>query len=632
MLINELLSRFRRALDIRFFGILFLIIALSVTQALGAGPKGPIGVSGNSSGAKGPVTGTSSTKLKSDIIVINAPVKKVTGAPGAKGLTGAQGPAGPAGPEGQEGMIGPQGPEGLQGIQGPQGIQGIQGIQGPVGPQGPKGDTGPQGPAGPPGPKGDSGGGGSVNGTVTNNYSNTFKAGAGATTTDSNTNCDTNKKVSGISIASQEVSIVCSDDLTTGSGSLDSFTDSNLTLSEGPTGKISYTKSTDSSSSTWSLTLPAGIIGPIKKLGNLTCGDKTPIKSLTVNPTSGQLDASCALDLTTGTANFTVDNTSSSSSFSDSKRCSSGDAVKGLKYERGVLTFLCSSVGSSSEGNGWGNHDDGESGWGDGNSKTKTTLAVAGLLGPTLAANSSCSSNQFATGLNMDSNGNFGVDCSSLPSTSLGSYSYSGSNVSITSGSSASASISGSRFTVVIPNSLLGPTISLDSANDSCSGTDKVSALTLSSAGVFKVVCSAVDNSPITSVAITAVSPSASPSISWNSSQKKLSLSIPAGATGPTGPAGANGATGAAGSDGKDGLTPTISVNSSISTGNPAVSVSKSTPGGIPNYQFTFTLPAIPSGYTAMTVCMNNSSKVLALKSTCDSRSETKYLMLLDQQ
>ena len=113
--------------------------------------KGPIGVSGKTTGTTGPVKGTSTTKLKSDIIVINAPVKKVTGATGAKGLTGAQGPAGPAGPEGQEGMVGPQGPEGLQGIQG---IQGIQGPVGPQGPQGPKGDTGAQGPKGDAGPAG----------------------------------------------------------------------------------------------------------------------------------------------------------------------------------------------------------------------------------------------------------------------------------------------------------------------------------------------------------------------------------------------------------------------------------------------------------------------------------------------
>ena len=96
----------------------------SLTIAQGAdtsGTKGPIGTTGKTTtGVTGPVKGTTTTKLKSDIIVINAPVKKVSGPAGSPGTAGAQGPAGPQGPEGQEGMVGPQGPEGLQGIQGPQ--------------------------------------------------------------------------------------------------------------------------------------------------------------------------------------------------------------------------------------------------------------------------------------------------------------------------------------------------------------------------------------------------------------------------------------------------------------------------------------------------------------------------------
>ena len=175
----------------------------------------------------------------------------------------------------------------------------------------------------------------------------------------------------------------------------------------------------------------------------------------------------------------------------------------------------------------------------------------------------------------------------------------------------------------------------------------------LSSSGVFAVVCSAVSNSPISTVSASAVSSTIQPSVSWNATTKALSFAIPSGATGPAGAAGAKGDTGAQGPQGiqglagakgdtgaqgpqgiqgpagADGLTPTISVNSTISTGNPAVSIVKSTPGGIPNYAFSFTLPAIPSGYSAVTVCMDNRTLALYKKNTCLS-GETKYAMLLD--
>jgi hypothetical protein len=144
------------------------------------------------------------------------------------------------------------------------------------------------------------------------------------------------------------------------------------------------------------------------------------------------------------------------------------------------------------------------------------------------------------------------------------------------------------------------------------------------------VSCGSVDNSPITSVSVTSANPTASPSASWSSSSKKLTLTIPSGATGATGATGAQGIQGPKGADGADGLTPIIAVNSTINSGSPSVSVSSSTVSGTPKYTFSFTLPAIPTGYTATTVCMNKSSGALYIKSSCSSSSETKYTMLID--
>jgi hypothetical protein len=129
----------RRYLSIVVLIVTYSLLSFAISQAADApGTKGPIGTTGKTTpGVTGPVKGTTPSKLKSDIIVINAPVKKVSGAQGAPGTAGAQGPQGlqgPQGEEGEEGMVGPQGPEGLQGIQGIQGIQGMV-RKVPVGPQ-----------------------------------------------------------------------------------------------------------------------------------------------------------------------------------------------------------------------------------------------------------------------------------------------------------------------------------------------------------------------------------------------------------------------------------------------------------------------------------------------------------------
>jgi hypothetical protein len=177
----------------------------------------------------------------------------------------------------------------------------------------------------------------------------------------------------------------------------------------------------------------------------------------------------------------------------------------------------------------------------------------------------------------------------------------------------------GTSFTVIIPSGMMGSTVSLDSANDSCSGTDKVSALTLTS-GVFRVVCTTDDVTPISSVAVTPLNVGASPTATYTTSNKRLTLGIPAGATG------AKGDTGATGANGADGISPTISVTPTINNGTAAVSVAKTAN----DYKFTFTLPTIPTGYTAMTACMNKSTGALYIKTTCSNSSETKYTILLD--
>ena len=586
---------FKVLAKVRIFGALLLTILFftfsnvyTANAAGTSGTKGPIGVTGKTVGTSGPVSGTSTTKLKSDIIVINAPVKKVTGATGAKGLTGATGATGPQGPEGQEGMVGPQGPEGLQGI---------QGIQGPVGPQGPQGVPGPPGPAGANGADGSGGSGGGAQGPQG------IQGPAGTISIGSVTYADAaSASITNVGTSSAAILNFVLPTINSGVGTPGAKGDKGDTGAQGPQG----------------IQGPIGLTGATGPAGaNGAPGPKGDTGA------QGPKGDPGVVSLTKSTY---------SSDFTSSQECSNGNAVKGLKYDsNGSLSFLCDTVGSNgsdeSNGNGWGNHDDIESGWGDGKASTKTTLAVAGLLGPTLATNSSCSSNQFATGLNQDASGNFGVTCAAAPSATLSSYSYSGSSISISAGSTASATLSETRFSMVIPSGILGSTITLDSRNDSCTGTDKVNGLTLSSSGVLAVSCGSVDNSPITSVSVTSANPTASPSASWSSSSKKLTLTIPIGATGATGPQGIQGPKGA---DGADGLTPIIAVNSTINSGSPSVSVSSSTVSGSPKYTFSFTLPAIPSGYTATTVCMNKSSGALYIKSSCSSSSETKYTMLID--
>ena len=709
------MSHFRMKMNTRVSRALIFILAYSVFSfgvafaADTSGTKGPIGVTGKTTtGVSGPVKGTTPSKLKSDIIVINAPVKKVSGAKGDTGSAGAQGPAGPQGPEGEEGMVGPQGPEGLQGpqgIQGPVGPQGPQGIQGVPGPKGEKGDTGPQGAQGPAGPAGANGrngadGAGGTTTTVALSASDidvttcpsnapvanglkylSLQISVNCISLSDSTNinltlvktevlpspassgiCTGNKMVQGLSNTGATLTFYCGDVTSTASG-LPSFSKS-ATFTTGSPGSISY------DGTSFSLSIPSGILGSttIISVDTTSCSDGQFIKALTYATPSSQpsIGKTCASQSPVASASLAVSKSTSSSSFSSEQECSSGDAVKGLKYVGGTLSFLCDSVGSSSgDGeNGWG-HDDGEHGWGDGNSKTKTTLSVAGLLGPALSSVSSCTLPQVVIALTVDSNGDFGVTCgtpstSSLSSSSVSTSTCSGSNgfangltytsskltiactstipsfsdsaeFTTTTSSTGSFTYDGAKFNVVIPKGILGSTITLDSANDNCSGTDKVSALTLVS-NVLKVVCSTDESSAITSVSVTPLASNASPSASYSSSTKKLTLGIPAGATGPTGPTGPTGspgAKGADGADGADGLTPTIAVNPTIASGSAGVSVSPTTVAGVPKYTFTFTLPSIPTGYTEKYACFKSDGSVTILSSSSSSCYGTKYKMLL---
>ena len=585
------MSSFKKAFSNRYIStvtliVIYSLLSLAISQAADApGTKGPIGTTGKTTtGVTGPVKGTTPSKLKSDIIVINAPVKKVSGAQGVPGTAGAQGPQGPQGPEGEEGMVGPQGPEGLQGI------QGIQGIQGPVGPQGPqgiagvagakgeKGDTGPQGPAGPPGRDGVStgGSGGGAQGPAGTNGLSAYEL----------------AKLNGFTGTVQEwlASLVGPSGGSNGNGV------------PGPTGSPGAKGDKGDTGST-GLQGPIGLTGPQGPKGDTGAAGKDGIASLPIVLST------------------------KSSDFSSSQECSSGDVVKGLKYEDGKLSFLCDSVGSS-------NGSDGNSSYNSGGSISSNSVSTTKCSG----------SNGFANGLSYVSD-KLTITCTStMPNF--------GDDAVVNGTSGGRLAYDGNKFTLTIPAGVLGSTTTLDPSNDQCDGTEKVSGLTLVN-NVLKVVCDPDETASISTVRVSSLSPSASPTVSWSSSTKTLSFGIPIGATGPagptgpqgvkgdtgsTGPAGATGPTGPQGiqgvkgndgAAGKDGVTPVISVNSSISNGTPSVAVS--TPSAN-NYRFTFTLPTVPVGYDEKYACFKSNGEVTISNSkySSNSCSGTQYKILLD--
>jgi hypothetical protein len=98
------------------------------------------------------------------------------------------------------------------------------------------------------------------------------------------------------------------------------------------------------------------------------------------------------------------------------------------------------------------------------------------------------------------------------------------------------------------------------------------------------------------------------------------------GLKGDTGLTGATGSVGPTGAAGINGTTPTISVNSSITSGTASVSVIKTSA----DYKFTFTLPAIPSGYQEMQICVKKSDATMYLQTSCSPAGQyTSYTVLV---
>jgi hypothetical protein len=69
-------------------------------------------------------------------------------------------------------------------------------------------------------------------------------------------------------------------------------------------------------------------------------------------------------------------------------------------------------------------------------------------------------------------------------------------------------------------------------------------------------------------------------------------------------------------------------VNPTIGTGSPRMAVATSSPSGNPTYTFTLTLPAIPSGYEEMKVCVKKSDGSMNLKNSCGD-SYNSYTVLV---
>jgi hypothetical protein len=209
------------------------------------------------------------------------------------------------------------------------------------------------------------------------------------------------------------------------------------------------------------------------------------------------------------------------------------------------------------------------------------------------------------------------------------------------------------------------PPLQLDSIS-TCTSTNRVSGITVSTSGKLGVTCAATSSgatgatgatgpqgiqgvkgdtgatgatgpqgiqgvkgdtgaagadslASVNSVRVNMGSPTSSATGSYTSGTKLLTLNLPTGATGATG------ATGPAGTTGPAGITPTISVNSSITPGNPGVAVAKTNN----DYKFTFTLPSIPTGYIEQDICVS-SLNVITLTTKTYCTSGTHYTMLLN--
>jgi hypothetical protein len=261
-------------------------------------------------------------------------------------------------------------------------------------------------------------------------------------------------------------------------------------------------------------------------------------------------------------------------------------------------------------------------------------------------------SKKFANGIAY-SNGRLVATCT----TTIPSFSDS---VSYSIGSSASLSYDGTSFSLTLPP------LQLDSTS-TCSSTNRVSGITVSTSGKLGVTCAATSTGAtgatgpqgiqgikgdtgltgatgpagadgslaVTSAAVSMGAVGSTPTVTLSS--KKLTFVLPlgaTGATGATGSAGTNGSqgiqgltgpTGPTGPAGAAGITPTISVTSTIASGTAGVTVVKTSN----DYKFTFTLPSIPTGYIEQDICVG-SLNVITLTTKTYCTSGTHYTMLLN--
>ena len=586
----------RRYLSIVVLIVTYSLLSFAIAQAADApGTKGPIGTTGKTTtGVTGPVKGTTPSKLKSDIIVINAPVKKVSGAKGSTGSTGAQGltgPQGAQGEEGEEGMVGPQGPEGLQGI------QGIQGIQGPVGPQGmkgEKGDTGPQGPAGRDGSNGAPGGDGK-GGTIKIEGYDLFA-------TKLSSNSEPTVSLNGTSIT---FGIPSGKD---GTGvSFNAVTNIISDQKACPSGQFANSIGTNLSNDAFGLicSTPSGILGSTTFkggsgtfAGTTSCESGKKFSSIAVLAT--EVTITCTEDLT-GISTFLTQKIEKNSDGFDSFECDRGDAVKGLRFSGGKLLFLCDSIGSS-----YGNDDDDD----DDDSSSNSS---GGNLSSSSVDSTKCSGdNGFANGLSFVSN-KLKITCTStIPDFS--------DDATVNGTPGGRLTYNGSNFVLTIPAGVLGSTITLDASKKSCDDDEKVSGLTLVGSKLG-VDC---ESDAVTGASVTMGSVGSSATVELKS--RTLNFKLPLGATGDRGIQGPAG---------------TIAIGT-VTTGDAGSSVVITNSGTSSAAVLNFTIPrgatgtagsSTPSGYDVTFVCIKDDGKISVLSnsgSTC--KDGTKYKMLLDKQ
>ena len=354
--------------------------------------------------------------------------------------------------------------------------------------------------------------------------------------------------------------------------------------------------------SNFSLTLPA-----LQLDATSTCSTGNKVSGLTVS-TAGKLGVSCGTD---STSSFSTSNVSSS-------QCASNAYASGLVYSSPAVAVNCTNKSlfdfSDTVAVGTG----ATPGLAYSTSLSRFTLTL-----PTLDTTNSCSGK--VTGLTLSSStGKLGVTCGVDATGATGATGASAYEVAKANGYTGTST----QWLA----SLVGATGAKgDTGAQGIQGTTGATGSTGPTGPAGPTGAAGADAlTSISSIKINMGSPTSSATGSYTSGTKILTLNLPTGATGATGTTGATGSQGIQGPAGADGITPTISVNSTIATGTAAVSVAKTNN----DYKFSFTLPSIPAGYTALTACMNISTGALYVKATCNNTgkyaTETKYTILVD--